>query len=101
MKIIEQSDSLFTAVVIDRNGVLNAFTLDTTASAQWQGPELIGTASLVPGSDLRVVRVSSTLVQVLLVDRNGVLNVFTLDATSGAGWGGPQLIGSPTLQPGS
>jgi hypothetical protein len=101
MKIIEQSDSLFTAVVVDRNGVLNAFTLDTTAGAQWQGPELIGTASLVPGSDLRLVRVSSTLVQALVVDRNGVLNAFTLDATSGAGWSGPQLIGNPTLQPGS
>jgi hypothetical protein len=43
------------AVVVDSQGILNAFTLDTTTGASWQGPDIIGNASLLPGASLAIV----------------------------------------------
>jgi hypothetical protein len=81
--------------------MLNAFTLDTTTGASWQGPDIIGNASLLPGASLAIAQPSTTLTTALTVDRDGMLNAFTLDTTTGASWQGPDIIGNASLLPGS
>jgi hypothetical protein len=88
------------ALAVDQFGLLNVATLDTAAGAVWAGPVPVGNASLVPGSPVAVVWQSTTVVAALAVDRNGLLNVATLDTAAGVGWEGPIPVGSAGLTSG-
>ena len=48
--IFQQSNSIFTALMVDRNGVLNTASLDVSTGNGWQGPDTVGNASLMPGT---------------------------------------------------
>jgi hypothetical protein len=54
VSIFRQSSSVVTALMVDVNGVLNAVSLDVASGKGWEGPETIGTASLVPGSSVAI-----------------------------------------------
>jgi hypothetical protein len=97
--VFQQSGSTFTALMVDRNGVLNEAWLNVGDG--WQGPDTIGSACLTPGSKVTVVAQSASVFAALMVDRNGVLNIATLDTVSGEGWQGPDTFGNATLVPGS
>jgi hypothetical protein len=99
--VLRESATLFSALMVDRNGMLNAASLDLSAGTGWQGPECIGNGSLVPGSPVTVLRQSATLFSALMVDRNGMLNAASLDLSAGTGWQGPECIGNGSLVPGS
>jgi FHA domain len=99
--VFQHSTTVFTALMVDRDGVLNAATLDTSTTGGWQGPDAIGTASLVPGSLIAVVEQSETVFTALMVDRDGILNAATLNTGTGGGWRGPEAIGTAVLIPGS
>jgi hypothetical protein len=98
--IFQQSTSVLTALIVDCNGVLNVAYLDLTGGTGWQGLNTVGGANLVPGSPVTVLKQSATMFMALMVDRNGVLNVATLDAMSNV-WQGPDSLGCAILVPGS
>jgi len=95
------SATAYSVLVIDREGVLNAFFVDTAAGGGWEGPAMIGQANLVPGSTLAILHLRSSLYAALAVDQMGVLNVFSLNSAGGQGWQGPVVSGNPCLIPGS
>jgi hypothetical protein len=99
--VLEVSDTLFTTFAVDRKGLLNTFTLDLSNQKRWQGPETLGTPTLIPGSPVAVLEVSDTLFTTFAVDCNGTLNQFILDLINQAGWDGPNTLGAATLVPGS
>jgi hypothetical protein len=89
------------ALMVDRDGMLNAASLDLSAGGGWQGPDAIGNASLVPGSPVTVFQHSTTVFTALMVDRDGMLNAASLDLSAGGGWQGPDAVGNASLVPGS
>jgi hypothetical protein len=99
--VFAQSKTVFTALMIDRDGILNSASLDTSAGGGWQGPAGIGGGSLVPGSPVAVLAESQTVFTALMVDRDGILNSASLDTSAGGGWQGPVALGAATLMPGS
>jgi hypothetical protein len=99
--VCRQSRTVFTALMIDRDGILNIASLDTSSGADWQGPDGIGGANLVPGSPIAVCRQSRTVFTALMIDRDGILNIASLDVASGDSWQGPLAVGSATLVAGS
>ena len=99
--ILQQSPTVFTALMVDRNGILNAATLDLATNDGWQGPDTIGNLTLIPGSPVTILQQSPTVFTALMVDRNGILNAATLDLATNDGWQGPDTIGNLTLVPGS
>jgi hypothetical protein len=99
--VFQQSASVIGALLIDRHGVLNAATLDLTQTVGWQGLATVGNGNLVPGSAVSLLKVGATEFCALAVDRDGVLNVATLDATSTGGWQGMHTVGGAVLEPGS
>ena len=99
--VFQQSPTVFAALMVDRNGILNAATLDVATKDGWQGPDTIGNLTLVPGSPVTVFQQSPTVFAALMVDRNGILNAATLDVATKDGWQGPDTIGNLTLVPGS
>ena len=101
VSVFQQSKSVFAAAMVDRDGVLNVATLDATGGGTWQGPVPVGNATLVPGSPVSVFQQSKSVFAAAMVDRDGVLNVATLDATGGGTWQGPVPVGNATLVPGS
>jgi hypothetical protein len=99
--VFQQTDYVYTALMVDRFGVLNSASLDTSSSLEWDEPNTLGSASLVPGSPVTVCQQSPSVFAALMVDRNGLLNVASLDLSRGAGWQGPDTIGNSRLAPGS
>src|SRR5271166_60006 len=99
--VFQQSTTVFTALMVDRNGMLTAATLDASGGGGRRGADSTGNASLVPGSPVTVFQQSTTVFTALMVDRNGMLTAATLDASSGGGWQGPDSIGNASLVPGS
>ena len=97
--VFQQNGSTFTALMVDRNGVLNEASLNV--SDGWKGPDTIGSACLTPGSKVTVYAQSVSVFAALMVDRNGVLNVATLDTSCDEGWQGPDTLGNASLVPGS
>src|SRR5579864_5112156 len=89
------------ALIVDRNGMLNAASLDSSAGTTWEGPDTVGNARLVPGSRVTVCQPSDTTFIALMVDTIGVLNVASLDVSTSDGWQGPDTVGSASLVPGS
>jgi hypothetical protein len=89
------------ALMVDRDGMLNAASLDLSAGGGWQGPDAVGNASLVPGSPITVFQHSKTVFTALMVDRDGMLNAASLDLSAGGGWQGPDAVGNASLVPGS
>jgi len=95
----QQSPTLFTALVIDRNGWLNTATLDAGTAAGWQGLNTVGNARLLPGSPVAVCGPSGSTFTAFMVDQDGALNVATLDTSSSVGWQGPLTIGTCNFSP--
>jgi hypothetical protein len=88
------------AFLVDGNGQLNVFWVD--GFGVWNGPEKIGPAGIAnPGCPLAVSQqFGGNQTDVLLIDKNGQLNVFWVD-NAGA-WNGPEKIGPAGLvKPGS
>ena len=71
-------------MAIDRLGVLNVFQYGTAPSIGCQGPQLVGFATLVPGSPLAMFAQSQSLYTALTVDKNGTINVASYDMAAGA-----------------
>jgi hypothetical protein len=88
------------ALMVDGGGVLQAASLDDTLEPGWQEIYSVGNASLVPTSNVATLQCSISLVVALIVDANGVLNIYTNDASDSEGWRGPETVGGATLQPG-
>jgi hypothetical protein len=99
--VLQASPSVYVALVVDRDGVLNIFSFNAAEGKGWQGPDTVGNASLVPGSPVTVFQQGSSIYTALTVDRNGVLNIASLDVSSGEGWQGLDTVGSASLEPGS
>jgi hypothetical protein len=99
--VFQQSATVFTALMIDQDGILNSASLDTSTTPGWQGPVAIGTAILVPGAPVTVIPQAGAVFAALMVDRDGTLNVATLDTSAGTGWQGPVGVGNAGLFPGS
>jgi len=99
--VLRERDTIFAAFTVDRNGLLNIFSLDTTNQKGWQGPDTLGGGMFVPGSPVAVLKKRDTLFSAFVVDRNGVLNIFALDLNNQKGWQGPDTFGSMTLVPGA
>jgi hypothetical protein len=53
--VLKETDTQFFALVVDRNGVLNAASLDLSTQDGWQGLETIGASTIVPGSSIASV----------------------------------------------
>lgn len=92
---------LHVALSVDRNGLLNACSLNPDAGFTWTGPDVVGTACLVPGSPVAVFQQSVSVLGALLIDRHGMLNVATLDLAQTTGWQGLVTVGNGNLVPGS
>jgi hypothetical protein len=99
--VFQQRATVFTALMVDQDGMLNSASLDTSSATGWQGPVAVGTATLVPGSPVTVIPQASAVFAALMVDRGGTLNVATLDTSAGTGWKGPVGVGNARLFPGS
>jgi hypothetical protein len=97
--VFRQSRSVFTALMVDRDGVLNTASLDLTGRGTWRGPNPVGSSSLVPGSPVTVFQQAEMAFTALVVDRDGILNALYLDV--GGSWQGPETIGTASLLPGS
>src|ERR1039457_5338971 len=50
--VFQRSKTVFTALIVDRGGMLNVASLDLSAGGGWQGPDAVGNASLIPGSQV-------------------------------------------------
>lgn len=50
--IVRPRRTVFAALMVDQDGVLNVATLDAADGTSWQGPVRLGNASLVPGSQV-------------------------------------------------
>jgi len=99
--ICQPNDTTFIALMVDAIGVLNVASLDVSTSDGWQGPDTVGSASLIPGCPVAICQPTSSLVTALMINRDGVLNVASLDMKSGKGWQGPDTVGGMGLVPGS
>ena len=97
----KQSATTCTALSVDRDGVLNVFTNDLSAQNGWLGPDTIGSANLVPGGAISTGKVGVTIFTAIMMDRNGLLNIATLDVSNQQGWSGPSTLGNTTFLPGS
>jgi hypothetical protein len=53
IRVFKQSPTVFTAVMVDQDGVLNNATLDLATG--WQGPDTVGNTALVPGTWVSVL----------------------------------------------
>lgn len=99
--LLQPSKTSYSAVLVDVTGMLDVATVDLSGTTPaWTGPDAIGNGNLVPGSHLTVVPQGTTAISVLAVDRDGLLNVATLQITSGT-WEGPVAVGNAGLVPGS
>jgi len=99
--VFRQSASMVTALTIDRFGVLNRASLDSSVSSSWQGMFTIGGSQLIPGSPIALCISDSAVFTAMVVDSAGMLNVATLDLGAGPDWQGLSTIGGAQLDPGS
>jgi hypothetical protein len=86
-------------MAIDRLGVLNVFQYETGPLAEWQGPQLVGFATLIPGSLLAMFAQSQSLYAALMIDGSGTINVASYDVAAGSL--GMETIGDARFMPGS
>jgi hypothetical protein len=99
--LVQQSKTSYAAVLVDLDGMLNVANVDLSGpTPSWTGPDAIGNGNLVPGSHLTVVAQGTSAISVLVVDRDGLLNIATLQIASGS-WQGPIPVGNTGLVPGS
>jgi hypothetical protein len=99
--VFRQSPSVVTALTIDRFGILNRASLDSSITGDWQGMFTIGGSRLLPGSPIAVCISSSAVFSALVVDSAGMLNVATLDLGKGSEWQGLSTVGAAELAPGT
>jgi hypothetical protein len=104
--VFQPTPAVCTALTVDRDGFLNAASLDTVAGT-WQGPDLIGLPVLVPGGPVSVAAQGAGVFLALAVGADGVLNTAVYDPGAGGpptgpgAWRGPAGSGNATLSPGT
>jgi hypothetical protein len=100
--VFKQSDTVYTALTIDKNGVMNVTWLDLNDGQGWHPPVAFGGNHLVPGAHVTpVFNQASTVFTALTADKNGVMNVAWLDLNDGQGWHPPAAFGGSHLVPGA
>jgi hypothetical protein len=90
----EQTDVFF----VDKNGFLNVAWVNS--AGPWQAPEPVGpTSNAMPGCYLAASQQFGAVQQtdVFLIDKNGYLNVFWVNAADP--WGGPLVVDAPPPPP--
>jgi outer membrane protein assembly factor BamB len=97
----KQTDTVLTALLVDRSGRLNVAWLDLADRQGWHKPQPISDVVAPPGASVVMAKQTDTVLTALFVGNDGRLNVAWLDLADHQGWHKPQPISDAVAPPGA